>query len=177
MANNLLVVIGAGRLGEGAMASACRSLAEALRATLIEEASGVSPHPCLQQIISGSLKESPEPTLLRVSGDVAVDESGEGSWLEALASWHVPVLILAAPRQDGRFAGIVPASVALARSLKVELLGLVQLGGTWNRSSRRTDGLPWCGCLQGPDDDLPGLISCLRSRWVQVAREEDSDRA
>ena len=119
MVNNLLVVIGAGRLGEGAMASACRSLAVALRATLIEEASGVSPHPRLQEIISRSSKEISEPTLLRVSGDVAVDESGEGSWLEALASWHLPVLVLAAPRQDGRFAGIVPASVALAQSLKV----------------------------------------------------------
>ena len=177
MVNNLLVVIGAGRLGEGGMASACRNLAEGLNATLIEEASGASPHPLLQRIISESPKQSPEPMLLRVSGDVAVDESGEGSWLEALASWHVPVLILAAPRQDGRFAGIVPASVALASSLHVELLGLVQMGGSWNRSARRTDGLPWCGCLQGPDDDLPGLISCLRSRWVQVAREESSDRA
>ena len=107
----------------------------------------------------------------------ADNECGEGSWLEALACWHVPVLMLAEPRKDGRFAGIVPASVALARSLHVELLGLVQLGGSWSRSARRADGLPWCGCLQGPDDDLCGLISCLRSRWAQVAREEGPDRA
>ena len=177
MANNLLVVIGAGRLGEGSMASASRSLAEAFGATLIEQASGAAPHPCLQQITSRSSVGSLEPTLLRVSGDVAVDECGEGSWLEALACWHVPVLMLAEPRKDGRFAGIVPASVALARSLQVELLGLVQLGGSWSRSARRADGLPWCGCLQGPDDDLCGLISCLRSRWAQVAREEGPDRA
>jgi hypothetical protein len=108
---------------------------------------------------------------------VAVDECGEGSWLEALACWHVPVLMLVEPRDDGRFAGIVPASVALARSLHVELLGLVQLGGTWNRAARRADGLPWCGCLQEADDDLCGLISCLRTRWAQVARGEGADPA
>ena len=176
MVNNLLVVIGAGRLGEGGMASACRNLAEGLNATLVEEASGASPHPRLQRIISESPKQSPEPRILRVSGDVAVDESGEGSWLEALASWRVPVLMFAEPRKDGRFAGIVPGSVALSRELNVALLGLVQLGGSWSRSARRADGLPWCGCLQGPDEDLSGLISCLQSRWAQVARAEGSDR-
>ncbi|MGB1196824.1 MAG: hypothetical protein ACPG3W_09110 [Synechococcus sp.] len=177
MANNLLVVIGAGRLGEGAMAPACRSLADAFGATLIERGSGASPHACLQQITSPSAGGSSQPTLLRVSGDVAVDECGEGSWLEALACWRVPVLLLAEPRKDGRFAGVVPGAVALSRALQVELLGLVQLGGTWSRSARRADGLPWCGCLQGPDEDLSGLISCLRSRWAQVAKEEGPDRA
>lgn len=177
MANNLLVVIGAGRLGEGVMASACRSLADGLGATLINQAAGAAPHSCLQQITRRTPDRATDLTLLRVSGDVAVDECGEGSWLEALACWHLPVLMLAEPRKDGRFAGIVPGSVALARSLHVELLGLVQLGGAWSRSARRADGLPWCGCLQGPDDDPCGLISCLRSRWAQVAREGAPDRA
>ena len=177
MANNLLVVIGAGTLGTGAMTAACRSLAEAFGATLMEQTSDAAPHPCLQGITSRSTDGPLEPKLLRVSGDVAVDECGEGSWLEALACWHVPVLMLVEPRDDGRFAGIVPASVALARSLHVELLGLVQLGGTWNRAARRADGLPWCGCLQGADDDLCGLISCLRTRWAQVARGEGADPA
>ena len=61
--------------------------------------------------------------------------------------------MLAEPRSDGRFAGIVPASVALARELNVSLVGLAQLGGRWLPELRRTDGMPWCGCLQGPDDD------------------------
>ena len=91
--------------------------------------------------------------------------------MEALAAWRSPVLMLAQPRPDGRFAGIVPASVAFARELKLPLLGLVQLGGNWDSAARRTDGLPWCGCLQGPDDDPRGLISCLQHRQGVLARE------
>ena len=91
--------------------------------------------------------------------------------MEALAAWRIPVLMLAQPRPDGRFAGIVPASVAFARELKLPLLGLVQLGGNWDSAARRTDGLPWCGCLQGPDDDPRGLISCLQHRQGVLARE------
>ena len=168
MLQNLLVVVGAGALPELPMSAACHDLASALDAVLVQEACGQPPHPLLQTLTNSSASD--HVTLLRLSGDAAVDESGQGSWLDALAAWRCPVLMLAEPRSDGRFAGIVPASVALARELKLSLVGLAQLGGTWSPELRRTDGLPWCGCLQGPDDDPAGLVSCLRLRWQATAR-------
>jgi len=170
MPQNLLVVVGAGALPERPMSAACHDLASALEAVLVQEACGQPPHPVLQTLTETASAESERFTLLRLSGDAAVDESGQGSWLDALAAWRCPVLMLAEPRSDGRFAGIVPASVALARELKLSLVGLAQLGGTWSPELRRTDGLPWCGCLQGPDDDPAGLVSCLRLRWQATAR-------
>ena len=168
MPQNLLVVVGAGALPELPMSAACHDLASALDAVLVQEGCGQPPHPLLQTLTNSCASD--QVTLLRLSGDAAVDESGQGSWLDALAAWRCPVLMLAEPRSDGRFAGIVPASVALARELKLSLVGLAQLGGTWSPELRRTDGLPWCGCLQGPDDDPAGLVSCLRLRWQATAR-------
>ena len=170
MSLNLLVVIGVGALPELQMSAACRSLANEFGAVLLEEGCGLAPHPLLRELTS-EISASKALTLLRLSGDAGVDESGEGSWLDALAAWRIPVLMLAQPRPDGRFAGIVPASVAFARELNLSLLGLVQLGGKWDVSKRRTDGLPWCGCLQGPDDDPRGVISCLKQRQLLMARE------
>ena len=168
MPQNLLVVVGAGALPELPMSAACHDLASALDAVLVQEGCGQPPHPLLQTLTNSSASD--QVTLLRLSGDAAVDESGQGSWLDALAAWRCPVLMLAEPRSDGRFAGIVPASVALARELNISLVGLAQLGGNWLPELRRMDGLPWCGCLQGPDDDPAGLVSCLRLRWQATAR-------
>ena len=176
MPQNLLVVIGAGALPELQMSAACQSLADAFGAVLLEEGCGRSPHPLLSEVTSET-GDSSRLTLLRLSGDVGVDESGEGSWMEALAGWRIPVLMLAHPRPDGRFGGIVPASVAFARELKLPLLGLVQLAGEWDAAARRADGLPWCGCLQGPDDDPRGLISCLQLRQGVLAKEASAGSA
>lgn len=171
MGQKLLVVVGAGALPELAMSAACRSVAAGLDAAVVEQGCGLAPHPLLEGLTTGS-SERGRVTLLRVSGDVAVDESGQGSWLEALAAWRVPVLMLAQPRPDGRFGGIVPAFVALSRELNLSVLGLAQLGGDWDPAARRSDGLPWCGCLQGPDDDPRGLISCLMHRLGATAKGE-----
>ncbi|WP_114992465.1 hypothetical protein [Synechococcus sp. UW179A] len=176
MFQTLLVVIGAGALPELQMSAACSSLAAEFGAGLMEEGCGLSPHSLLSELTAKTSASSPL-TVLRLSGDVGVDESGEGSWMEALAAWRVPVLMLAQPRPDGRFSGIVPASVAFARELNLSLLGLVQLGGEWDAPARRHDGLPWCGCLQGPDDDPRGLISCLQHRQGVLARGEAAGSA
>ena len=170
MSQNLLVVIGAGALPELQMSAACRSLAAEIGAVLLEESCSRSPHPMLGHLTS-EICDSIGLTLLSLNGDVGVDESCEGSWIDALASWRIPVLMLAEPRSDGRFPGFVPAFVAFARELNLSLLGLVQLGGDWDAPARRTDGLPWCGCLQGPDDDPRGVISCLKQRQLLMARE------
>ncbi len=170
MLQNLLVVVGAGALPELPMSAACHDLAIALGADLVQQGCGQPPHAFLQELMDRGSTDSNRLILLRLSGDAAVDESGQGSWLDALAAWRCPVLMLAQPRSDGRFGGIVPASVALARERNLSLLGLAQLGGIWSPELRRTDGLPWCGCLQGPDDDPGGLVSCLSLRWQVVAK-------
>ena len=176
MSQNLLVIVGAGALSELQMSAACRSFAAECGAVLLEEGCGLSPDPLLSELAAGT-SNSTTLTLLRLSGDVGVDESGEGSWMEALAAWRIPVLMLAQPRPDGRFGGVVPAFVALARQLNLSLVGLVQLGGEWDASARRHDGLPWCGCLQGVDDDPRGLISCLQHRQRVLARGAAVDSA
>ena len=170
MPQNLLVVVGAGVLPDRLMSAACRDLARALDAVLVQEGCGQPPHPLLQTLTEMSSSATEPFTLLQISGDAAVDESGHGSWLDAIAAWRCSVLMLAEPRSDGRFAGIVRASVALAHELNLSLVGLAQMGGIWSPELRRTDGLPWCGCLQGPDDDPAGLVSCLRLRWQATAR-------
>ena len=176
MFQNLLVVVGAGALPELQMSAACHSLAAECGAVLLEEGSSLAPHELLRELAANA-SDSTALTLLRLSGDVGVDESGEGSWMEALAAWRIPVLMLAQPRPDGRYGGGVPAFVALARQLNLSLLGLVQLGGEWDAPARRNDGLPWCGCLQGADDDPRGLISCLQHRQGVLARGAAADSA
>lgn len=104
MPQNLLVVIGAGALPELQMSAACQSLADAFGAVLLEEGCGRSPHPLLSEITSET-GDSSRLILLRLSGDVGVDESGEGSWMEALAGWRIPVLMLAHPRLTDVSAG------------------------------------------------------------------------
>ena len=86
MPQNLLVVVGAGALPERPMSAACHDLASALEAVLVQEACGQPPHSLLQTLTDTASVESERFTLLRLSGDAAVDESGQGSWLDALAA-------------------------------------------------------------------------------------------
>lgn len=49
---------------------------------------------------------------------------------------------------NGEVSGIAPAYVALCKLHAVPLLGIIQLGGPWDRSLRKLDGLPWSGWLE-----------------------------
>tara|TARA_Y100001968_G_scaffold330294_1_gene381747 strand:- start:15987 stop:16511 length:525 start_codon:yes stop_codon:yes gene_type:complete len=80
-------------------------------------------------------------------GDPAITFSDGSSWMEALGAWRKPIVLLVKSLPSGEVPGQAPAYFALARSLSVPVIGLVQLGGIWEPKKRSLDGLPWCGGL------------------------------
>ncbi len=88
-----------------------------------------------------------ENSLIQVQGDAAKVSCSGGSWLESLAVWRQPVLLIVTPLTDGYLPGIANAYVALCKELSVPLIGLLQLGGAWDQSNMGLDGLPWCGLI------------------------------
>ncbi|EAQ68906.1 hypothetical protein RS9917_01062 [Synechococcus sp. RS9917] len=147
------------------MRQAADALASAWGRPLRHHACGEAPDPLL-----AALAGEPDPVLLRLTGDAAAERPDGAGWLEALAAWRQPTLLVAAPSADGTIPGVVPAYAALCTSLRVPLLGLVQLGGAWRPERRRRDGLPWCGvCLEqgDPADDLTPLVDQLKTRLAR----------
>lgn len=153
MFQNLLVVVGAGALPELQMSAACHSLAAECGAVLLEEGSSLAPHELLRELAANA-SDSTALTLLRLSGDVGVDESGEGSWMEALAAWRIPVLMLAQPRPDGRYGGIVPAFVALADSSTFP---------AWDLCNWAANGMPPHAAMMV----FPGVDACKAPMMTQ----------
>ena len=162
-----LALVGAGPLPELSMREGAHYLADRFSAELVLLPCGSEPHSGLQALASRQ-RERNHPTLLRLSGDAAMAQGSSGSWLDALAAWRCPVLLLAQPNAAGLIPGLAPASVALCHSLNIPLVGLAQLGGSWDLVARRMDGLPWCGLLDTTDgggtasDELARLI---QQRW------------
>ena len=165
-----LALVGVGPLPELSMRTCAQQLAMGLSAELIPVACGSEPHSCLQTLVSNRSSSS-RPTLLRLCGDAAMAQGSSGSWLEALAAWRCPVLLLAQPNSAGLIPGMAPASVALCHSLDIRLIGLAQLGGEWDRDARRLDGLPWCGLLDLSDHggaETDELIQSVRQCWRHI---------
>ena len=153
MSTGFPLLVGAGPLPELKMRQACEALARACRCPLTTVASGASPAEVLQT--------NPAATgLVRLSGDAARPTlEGDTSWLQALADWRQPVLLLTTGEHDGSICGGAAAYGALCRELQVPLLGLVQLQGPWNGPARRRDGLSWLGWI--PDDQHPDQTECV----------------
>ena len=165
-----LALVGAGPLPELSMREGAQQLADRFSAELVLLACGSEPHSGLQALASRQHKRS-RPTLLRLSGDAAMAQGSCGSWLDALAAWRCPVLLLAQPNAAGLMPGIAPASVALCHSLNIPLVGLAQLGGSWDLAARRMDGLPWCGLLDTTDDAgavSEALVRSIQQRWKRM---------
>lgn len=85
--------------------------------------------------------------LFQLEGDAASANHEGGCWLESLGTWKIPTILMVLSSSDGSVPGIASAYVALCKSLSVPLIGIVQLGGYWDRKRRSLDGLPWCGKL------------------------------
>jgi hypothetical protein len=89
-----LALVGAGPLPELSMREGTQQLADRFSAELVPLACGSDPHSGLQALASRQ-RDHDRPTLLRLSGDAAMAEGSSGSWLDALAAWRCPVLLLA----------------------------------------------------------------------------------
>ena len=164
MSTGFPLLVGAGPLPELKMRQACEALARACRCPLTTVASGASPAEVLQNNPAAE-------GLVRLSGDAArPTQEGDTSWLQALADWRQPVLLLTTADRDGAIPGAAAAYAALCRELHVPLLGLVQLQGHWNGPARRRDGLSWLGWI--PEDNHSEQTACLDAlaRRLQLRR-------
>ena len=146
MKDRLPFLVGAGPLAEPKMNAGSQQLAHAWEKRLI-------PHSCAEppDLVLADL--TAEQALVQLHGDAAMLGTS-GSWLEALAAWRQPVVLLVSPLPSGEISGIAAAYSALCTTLAVPLIGLVQLGGLWEQNKRREDGLLWCGWLQDHDSSL-----------------------
>ena len=166
-----LALVGAGPLPESSMREGSQQLADHCSAELVVLACGSEPQSSLQAVASRQ-RERTRPTLLCLSGDAAMAQGSSGSWFDALAAWRCPVLLLAQPNAAGLIPGMAPASVALCHSLDIPLIGLAQLGGSWDQAARRMDGLPWCGLLDSPADGgdaSDALVCSIQQRWKRMS--------
>ena len=97
--------------------------------------------------------------LILLKGDFAQNFSGKGSWIEALADWHIPVIILVNSLASGNTPGSAFAYSALCRQLSISLVGFLQVGGVWDVSKKVQDNLPWCGWLPSSPDEKIEIIN------------------
>ena len=137
-------LVGAGPLPELLMREASAALADRWGLELSHVLEGESP----QETLS---KPSAQQCLIRFCGDVARQRPEGGCWLDALADWRQPILMMVAGEAGGDIAGSAAAYNALCRQLGAPLIGLVQIGSQWNRLQRRRDGLPWMGWIPAAD--------------------------
>ncbi len=143
-------LVGAGPLPDARMRAGCLLLASAWGVELSHHRCSENPHQVLGLL-------PPEGGMVRLSGDPAMFHPDGGSWLEALGAWRQPTILMVSPLPSGEIPGVAPAYVSLCAALDVPLIGVLQLGGPWNLSLRRSDGLPWFGLL--PDD--PSALSAV----------------
>ena len=140
MNSSIPFLVGAGHLSEEEMSIGSLALSSAWGGGLIKHNCEDKPHAVLNNLPS-------KKVLVQLNGDVArLDEAGD-SWIQSLADWRQPVLLMATTQSEGVVPGVVPAYSALCSALSVRLIGIVQIGGSWNAKSRCSDGLAWLGCI------------------------------
>ncbi len=133
-------LVGAGQLPDNEFRAASGTLAREWGGSFMEFCCDAS-----SELILKSLPN--ENGLVALNGDPAITKPYGGSWLEALGAWRRPTVLLALSSLSGKMPGTAAAYVALCKSFSVPLLGTIQVGGDWEPSLRRLDGLPWCGWL------------------------------
>ena len=133
-------LVGAGHLSDAEMTAGSIALKGFCGGNLIECSCSDSPNKFLKTFAK-------ENALFQLKGDPAHFKYEEGSWLECLGAWKIPVILMVTPSTQGQISGAAPAYVALCKEFVVPLIGVVQLGGDWDSEKRALDGLPWCGRL------------------------------
>ena len=162
MSTDIPLLVGAGSVPELRMREAAEALARLWSLPLQTHATGASP---------ASVLTETEPGLIRLSGDPARQRPDGGHWLDALADWRRPLLLLVPGETDGSVSGQAAAYAALCNQLGAPLRGLIQIQGSWNQEQRRRDGLLWCGWIPARDDSahafqLDRLHLCLQRSGV-----------
>ena len=126
----------------------------------IEEVScEISPSEILNNSTEGN-------ALILLKGDFAQNYSGKGSWIEALADWHLPVVILINSLASGNTPGSAFAYSALCRQLSISLVGFLQVGGVWDVRKKIQDNLPWCGWLPSKPDEIIEITNNVNTNYL-----------
>jgi hypothetical protein len=158
----LLVGLGLRRELEG-LAAVAAQLTVAEGVALRELADTDNPDAGLTALTAGARG----PWLAALPLDPGLPLDRGGSWAEALGAWRQPCLLVV--RGEQMATGLPAAGAALLERWRVPLVGLVQVGGDWQPSERRRDGLAWLGWL--PDtggengEAMAELQQVLRGRW------------
>ena len=110
------------------------------------------------------------PWLAALPLDPGLPLARGGSWAEALGAWRQPCLLVV--RGEQMATGLPAAGAALLERWRVPLAGLLQVGGDWQPTERRRDGLAWLGWLPESEaeiaengDAMAALQQVLRGRW------------
>ncbi|KGG12241.1 MULTISPECIES: hypothetical protein [Prochlorococcus] len=132
--------VGTGPLPESSMKAGSLALTRFWGCQLITASCDQEPNKVIKSLQNKTV-------IVELVGDAAVSGFPEGSWLEALSAWKLPVVLITMPLPSGKLTGASNAYVALCRQLSVPLIGLLQFGGDWDQYQRKLDGLPWCGFI------------------------------
>ena len=108
MSTEIPLLVGAGSVPERRMREAAEALAKLWALPLKTHATGASP---------ASVLTDPTHGLMRLSGDPARQGVDGGHWLEALADWRQPLLLLIPGDDDGSVGGQAAAYAALCDQL------------------------------------------------------------
>ena len=157
MSTGIPVLVGAGSIPELSMRQAAEALGRHWQLPLTIAGIGDQP----SEVLSRQSR-----TLIRLVGDPARQRSEGGHWLDALADWRRPLLLLVKGNSDGSVSGCAAAYTALCQQLHAPLEGVIQIQGTWDSRQRRRDGLPWCGWIPDTNagetgEQLDRLTLCL----------------
>ncbi len=143
-------LIGAGQSPPEKLDEAALALANAWGGAFMRVSTSENPQKILQTLPNNE-------GLVQLFGDGAITQPNGGSWLEALGAWRKPsILMVLHSLSGGDLPGLAAAYVALCKVLSVPLIGIVQVGGSWDPELRRMDGLPWCGWI--PDNGEKDLL-------------------
>ena len=141
-------LVGTGELDDSVMTAASKSLSSFWGGELVSFSCKESPSDVISSLPVGD-------RLFQLKGDSAKFSSNEGSWMEALGAWRIPVILLTVTTDSGDVPGVASAYVALCHKVSIPLIGIVQLGGKWNSLERSLDGLPWCGVISNDYEKSP----------------------
>lgn len=163
-----LLLVGLGRRQElEGLAAVAARLAAAEGVALRQLAGAGDPDAGLAALTA----ETTGPWLAALPLDPGLPLERGGSWAEALGAWRQPCLLVV--RGEQMDSGLPAAGTALLERWRVPLAGLVQVGGDWQPTERRRDGLPWLGWLpetgeergEASGEAMAALRQVLRGRW------------
>ena len=170
-----LLLVGLGRQQElEGLAAVAARLAAAEGVALRALAAAGDPDAGLAALTGAATGAAAGPWLAALPVDPGLPLERGGSWAEALGAWRQPCLLVV--RGEQLDTGLPAAGAALLERWRVPLAGLMQVGGDWQPTERRRDGLPWLGWLpesggeSGAESEEAGaamaaLRQVLRGRW------------